>query len=561
MHQPERTQTNGEPVESLSLPPITSKDIDAFSIFQLADMADTPRGAWNAFRHMTVCMEEEKLRDSPGLVEWLDKILSAIPNDPDLERQINRWLGNREGSNRIESEPRTDAPHTDAPQQREWNYLRKEGFSREILELVSLSKEQDELMRDLATWSHHQHSFMDGFCRSLVLDRVEKTFAARAKVQKQSGDYLTLAIDAWLQSAIEGTKALSKLFSILDHLQGEERALVVRLTEDVIKTRSIIRGDIAGLVTKIARILPDRGSGVSEVTPEQYERMNLYPGDFYYAWSRGETANALRALRSILRSEDKMLQFAHHGLDFPIKYALSRGERELAWHLYLSTDGYAVINCDDILKCQELPQWTARAPLIPSKQSPRESALNKSPIIRVVLENFVLSIMRGEFEDAERLSPVLSHLVRSPDEHLPMLQLLRAAREDPDAQTWSGFTENSPFRCWFQDWRPFYGLWRLVRENDHVTELNPRLYNLLKRVALEASKDNVDVERGYEAIVFSSLLVSCNLVKAAYSFLEGRSFSILKALARTLEDDKKAAWIEEVEEVHRTVFESRFSKR
>jgi hypothetical protein len=555
MHQPERPQANSEPIESLALPPITSKDIDASRVFQLADMADTPRGAWNAFKYMTVWMKEEKLRDCPGSAEWFAKIQADTSNDPDLERQINRWVGGREGANSIESEPRKDAPH-----QRASNNLKKEGFSREILELVSLSKEQDELRQDLATWSDHRVTFIDGFCRSLVLDRAEKKIAARSRVQKQSGDYLTLAIDAWLQSAVEGRKALSKLVFVLDRLRGEERALAVRLTEDVIKTRSSVRGNPAALVTRVAKILPDRFSGVSEVPPEQYERMNLYPGDFYYAWSKGDTANALRALRCIFRSEEKMLQFAHHGLGFPIRYALSRGERELAWHLYLSTDGYAVVDCGDILRCQELPQWTARAPLIPSKQSPRETALTNSPITRAVLEDFVFSIIRGEFEDAERVSAVLSHLVRSPEEHLPMLQLLRAARGDPDAKTWSGFTENSPFLCWFQDWRPFYGLWRLVRENDCVTELNPRMHSLLKRMATEASKDNVDVERECEAIVFSSLLVSCNLDKAAYSFLEGRSFSILKVLARTLEDDKKAAWVEEVDKVFRSVIESQFSK-
>jgi hypothetical protein len=86
------------------------------------------------------------------------------------------------------------------------------------------------------------------------------------------------------------------------------------------------------------------------------------------------------------------------------------------------------------------------------------------------------------------------------------------------------------------------------------------MYSLLKRMATEASQDNVDVERECEAIVFSSLLVSCNLDKAAYSFLEGRSFSILKVLARTLEDHKKAAWVEEVDKVFRSVFESHFSK-
>jgi hypothetical protein len=78
--------------------------------------------------------------------------------------------------------------------------------------------------------------------------------------------------------------------------------------------------------------------------PEQYERINLYPGEFYTAVFGNNDRYAVKVLKDMLSSKEATAKFVQHKQSFPIEFALSREERERShgiYHLQVIVPGHS----------------------------------------------------------------------------------------------------------------------------------------------------------------------------------------------------------------------------
>jgi hypothetical protein len=345
MHQSEQPHSHNEKIDEINLPAIPREDITAEKIFQLAEMANTPSGVCKAFVQMMSAYGSPKMEEilyNLKTPEWLERVVAATPekgNESAHRKVLLSWIYRWKTHHELTSESLCE------PENKRQNYpIKQIHYSDAILSRLSLTKSQQRLLDEIEYLPPNPRGYFSGMGVSIRMEKIRDEFSERAIKLKEAGEYITLAVDAWILAGIPRHTylAFSELSYVAARVKGSEHQLVTTIMEDLITTRFDSGFYDEDFIRKINGALG--GFCYKPLPPEQYERINLYPGEFYTAVFGNNDRYAVKVLKDMLSSKEATAKFVQHKQSFPIEFALSREERERShgiYHLQVIVPGHS----------------------------------------------------------------------------------------------------------------------------------------------------------------------------------------------------------------------------